>query len=130
MCIVLLTIKQPWSTNNSTTGWNSNIVPDATEPRGILSRIQPFETQYAIKAAIPRVVGMGVPSKYFALPVASLGTLATETLKRARRERPQRTKKVRRRWSTGVRSPMAKATAAGETPKETCEAALAITVIG
>jgi hypothetical protein len=68
-----------------------------------------------------RVVGMGVPSKYFDFPVASLGRAATVTLKRARRVRPQRTKKVRKRWSTGVRRPMAKATAAGATPKEIWE---------
>ena len=64
-------------------------------------------------------VGIGVPSKYWLLPVASLGTFATVMLKRARRVRPQRTKKVRKRWSTGVRRPMAKAAAAGETPNET-----------
>jgi hypothetical protein len=64
-------------------------------------------------------MGIGVPSKNLALPVASLGTRAAVTLKRARRVRPQRTKKARRRWSTGVRSPREKAAAAGETPKET-----------
>ena len=61
-----------------------------------------------------------MPSKYCDFPVASLGTLATVMLKRASRVRPQRTKKVRRRWSRGVRRPMAKAAAAGEMPKETC----------
>lgn len=65
------------------------------------------------------VVGMGVPSKYFDFPVASFGRAWTVTLKRARRVKPQRTKKVRNIWSTGVRIPMAKAAAAGETPKET-----------
>jgi hypothetical protein len=35
--------------------------------------------------------------------------------------RPQRTKNVRRMWSTGVRRPIAKAATAGETPKETCD---------
>ena len=64
---------------------------------------------------------MGVPSKYLLFPVASLGTLATVILNRASLVRPQRTKKVRKRWSTGVRRPMAKAEAAGATPKETCE---------
>jgi hypothetical protein len=39
-------------------------------------------------------------------------------LKRARRVSPHSTKKVRNRWSTGVRSPMAKAETAGATPKE------------
>jgi hypothetical protein len=69
--------------------------------------------------AIDRVVGMGVPSKYLDFPVLSFGKSATVTLKRASRVRPHRTKKVRRRWSTGVRMPIAKAAAAGETPKDT-----------
>ena len=60
-----------------------------------------------------------MPSKYLLFPVASFGTLATVILKRAKRVRPHRTKKVRKRWSTGVRSPMAKAAAAGERPNET-----------
>lgn len=64
-------------------------------------------------------MGIGVPSKYCDFPVASLGTMATVTLKRARRVRPQSTKKERRRWSRGVRRPREKAAAAGETPKET-----------
>jgi hypothetical protein len=63
-------------------------------------------------------VGIGVPSKYFDLPVASLGSIATVTLKRARRVRPQRTKKVSRMWSSGVRRPREKAAAAGATPKD------------
>jgi hypothetical protein len=61
---------------------------------------------------------MGVPSKYLAFPDASLGMEVAVTLKRARRVRPQRTKKARQRWSRGVRMPIAKARAAGETPKE------------
>jgi hypothetical protein len=60
-----------------------------------------------------------VPSKYLLFPVASLGTLATVILKRASLVRPQSTKNVRKRWSIGVRKPMANAAAAGETPKET-----------
>lgn len=119
-CRVLLVIKQPLSTNKPTTGWNSNIVPVAQVPNGRFSRIHPFLTQYAIKAAIDRDVGIGVPSKYLLFPVASLGTLATVMLKRARRVKPQRTKNVRKRWSTGVRRPIANAAAAGESPKETC----------
>jgi len=35
--------------------------------------------------------GMGVPSKYFDLPVASLGNMLTVTLKRASRVRPHKT---------------------------------------
>ena len=53
------------------------------------------------------------------LPVASFGTFATVILKRARRVSPQRTKNVRKTWSRGVRRPIAKAAAAGETPNET-----------
>jgi hypothetical protein len=114
----LLVIRIPLSTNRPTTGWNSKDVPVATVPRGTLSKIQPLETQYDINAAMEREVGIGVPSKYLLFPVASLGTLATVILNRARRVRPQRTKKVRNRWSTGVRRPMAKAAAAGDTPNE------------
>lgn len=68
--------------------------------------------------AIDRVVGIGVPSKYLDLPVLSLGKTATVTLNRASLVRPQRTKKARIKWSTGVRIPRAKAAAAGETPNE------------
>ena len=66
-----------------------------------------------------RDVGIGVPSKNCDLPEASFGRVDTVTLNLARRVRPQRTKKASRRWSTGVRSPIAKAVAAGETPKDT-----------
>jgi hypothetical protein len=64
------------------------------------------------------VVGIGVPSKYFDFPVASLGSAWTVTLNRASRVRPHKTKKVSMRWSTGVRRPMANAATAGDTPKE------------
>jgi len=63
---------------------------------------------------------MGVPSKYLLFPVESLGTAETVTLKRARRVRPQRTKKERRSVSRGVRRPRAKAQMVGATPKEIC----------
>jgi hypothetical protein len=66
-----------------------------------------------------RVVGIGVPSKYLDFPDLSFGSNATVTLNRASRVRPQRTKKVRRRWSTEERTPMEKAAAAGAMPKET-----------
>lgn len=117
--IVLLVIMQPQSTNSPTTGWNSQIVPAPQVPIGIASSTQPLLTQYAISPAIESEVGIGVPSKYLLLPLASLGTLATVMLKRARRVRPQSTKKVRKRWSAGVRMPIAKAATAGETPNET-----------
>lgn len=45
ICMVLLTIRQPWSTNINATGWNSKGVPFAAIPSGISSRIQPWETQ-------------------------------------------------------------------------------------
>lgn len=93
--MVLLVIMQPLSRNKPTTGWNSKAVPVNQVPKGIASRIHPFDTQYAINAAIDREVGIGVPSKYLLFPVASLGTLPTVTLKRANRVSPQRTKKVR-----------------------------------
>ncbi len=72
-----------------------------------------------------------MPSKYFDFPVASLGRAWTVTLKRARRVKPQSTKKVRIKWSTGVRKPIAKAAAAGETPNDTyfCQHILAIMFI-
>jgi hypothetical protein len=65
-----------------------------------------------------RVVGIGVPSKYLDLPVASLGRCETVTLKRARRVRPERTKKVSRRVSVKERRPRAKADTAGARPNE------------
>lgn len=116
---VLLVIKHPLRMKSPTTGWNSNIVPDAQVPSGRSSRIQPWLTQYAINAAIDKEVGIGVPSKYWLFPEASFGTFATVILKRARRVSPHRTKNVRKKWSAGVRRPMAKAAAAGERPKET-----------
>ena len=61
---------------------------------------------------------MGKPSKYLDLPELSFGREETVTLKRARRVRPQRTKKARARLSSGVRRPRAKAATAGATPKE------------
>jgi hypothetical protein len=71
-----------------------------------------------MRPSIHIVVGMGVPSKNLDFPELSLGKVWTVTLKRARRVRPQSTKKARRRWSIGVRRPMEKAATAGETPKD------------
>lgn len=78
---------------------------------------------------IESVVGMGVPSKYFDLPLASFGRDWTVTLKRARRERPQRTKKVRIMVSRKERKPRANAHDAGAIPKEIL-AALAYSSFG
>lgn len=65
-----------------------------------------------------RDVGIGVPSKYFDFPLLSLGRTAAVTLNRASLVKPQRTKKLRNRWSAEVRIPRAKAATAGATPKE------------
>ena len=78
-----------------------------------------MEIQKAISDAIDKLVGMGVPSKYFDFPVLSFGRTDTVTLNRASRVSPQRTKKVRKRWSSGERIPIANAATAGEIPKET-----------
>lgn len=73
---------------------------------------------------IDKLVGIGSPSKYLALPLASLGTLPVVTLKRANRARPERTKQVRKSWSSGVRMPEANAHIDGATPKEICQGML------
>lgn len=97
ICIDLLTIRQPCTTKSNTIGWNSKAVPWAVMPHGRSSSTQPWETQYAISETIESVVGIGVPSKYFDLPLLSLGRTATVTLNRANRVNPHRTKKVRNR---------------------------------
>ncbi len=51
------------------------------------------------------LVGMGVPSKYFTLPVALSDRSAAVTLKRARRLTPHTTKKVRHSMSQPPRRP-------------------------
>lgn len=66
-------------------------------------------------------VGIGVPSKYFDFPLLSLGRTAAVTLKRANLVKPQRTKKLKNRWSAKVRIPRANAATAGATPKEICK---------
>lgn len=122
ICILLLTMAHPQPTKTPTIGWTSPQPPSAQTPPIIPSlppSTLPAHTHHAIAATIPKLVGIGVPSKYLDFPVASLGTLATVTLKRAKRVRPQRTKKERSRVSIGLRRPRAKAHTAGETPKET-----------
>lgn len=64
--------------------------------------------------------GIGSPSKYEDLPVASLGIRATVALNLASRVRPQQMKVVRMKISPVLRSPMVKARKAGATPKEIC----------
>ena len=98
--------------------WHSAMEPFANRPSGRLSSTHPRCSQTAIIAVMPIVVGIGVPSKYAAFPDASFGTVAAVTLKRARRDKPQRTKKERSKLSTGVRSPNENAATAGEIPKE------------
>jgi len=130
MWIVLLPIAQPCNTHIKHTGCHSHQVPLPQTPNGTLSSIQPFQVHIAIRSAsVHMVVGIGVPSKYLDLPDSSLGRVCTVTLKRARRVRPQRTKKVRRRWSTGVRRPIANAAAAGATPKDTCKAKSVLSIV-
>ena len=72
----------------------------------------------AIMASRARVVGIGNPSKNFAFPDASLGRDEAVTLKRARRERPERRKKARIRESRRVLMPRLYAIAHGATPNE------------
>lgn len=122
ICILLLTMAHPQATNNSAMGCTSNKPPSAqTLPITPFSPppTLPVHTHHAMAATMHRLDGMGVPSKYLDLPVASFGSAATVTLKRASRVRPQRTKNERRRVSRGVRRPSAKAQTAGDTPKET-----------
>jgi len=79
----------------------------------------PCHKQYAMAVTNPRVVGIGNPSKYFALPVLSLGSEAAVTLNRARRESPERRKKARINVSTVVRRPRVYAATEGATPNDT-----------
>ena len=61
-------------------------------PSGMLSCIMSKYVHVAMIAdEVRQANGMGVPSKYCDFPVLSLGSIATVTLKRARRVRPQRT---------------------------------------
>lgn len=120
MCNVLLTIKHPCTTKKPTAGWTSRM-PCPTTPNGISCRIQRWLTQYAITPTIVNDMGIGVPSKYFDLPVLSLGRAETVTLKRASRRSPHITKNVRNRWSRAVRIPIANAAAAGAAPNEIWE---------
>lgn len=105
-------------TNSSTTGCISSSVSANATPPGTASWMRPVHTHQAMSPSRANVVGMGVPSKNFALPVASLGIVEAVTLNRARRVSPQRMKNPRQRWSAAVRMPMANATTAGETPNE------------
>src|SRR5690606_10147858 len=94
--------------------------PCATIPNGKSSRYLPFIKEIHIKNTKDSVVGIGVPSKYFDFPVSSFGRLATVTLKRARRLRPQKTKNVRSTVSRKVRKPSTKAQEAGAAPNVIC----------
>lgn len=120
MCIVVLSIEHPWSANNPTTGCTSNLVSLAQIPNGKSVSIHPISTQYAIMPIVARENAIGTPSKYLLFPDSSLGIKETVTLNRARRVRPQRTKKDRKRWSTGVCTPIATAMTAGAMPKDNC----------
>ena len=78
----------------------------------------------------PSDVGIGVPSKYLLLPLASLGSTETVTLNRASRVRPQRTKNVRQSVSRTDRKPMVNATMAGATPNEIYSSPVASVAVG
>ena len=121
MCILLLTIAHPCATKTPTIGCICNPMPRFQLPPTtpwLPPSTFPFQTHHAIQKTIPKEVGMGVPSKYLLLPVLSFGKEDTVTLKRARRLKPQRTKNERRKVSTTVRRPRAKAHTAGATPKD------------
>lgn len=118
--MVLLVMAQPWSTNRNTTECTSSGVPANITPPGTESWSRPVHAHQLMSETSAKVVGIGVPSKYCALPLASLGIVAAVTLNRARRVSPQRMKNPRHRWSAGVRMPMANAITAGETPNEIC----------
>lgn len=63
-----------------------------TTPRGRFSCIRPMNVKVAMIADdVKHANGIGVPSKYLDLPLASFGSIATVTLNRASRVSPQRT---------------------------------------
>src|SRR5258706_10774038 len=104
-----------WTSPLCLLSFHNVITPNGTSSS---PSIQPFLVQKASMATRTRVVGVGRPSKYFDLPVASLGMIATVALKRARRARPQQMKQVRMTVSNHVRKPIANASIAGATQKE------------
>lgn len=90
--MVRLVIRTPFITKIAAAGWNSNAVPGRRVPKGSLSWIMSRKVKVAMMAEeVKQANGMGVPSKYFDLPVASLGNMLTVTLKRASRVRPHKT---------------------------------------
>lgn len=121
---VLLTMAAAHAPKIRLATWTSPLCPlsfhNVITPNGTSSSpsIQPFLVQKASMATRARLVGVGRPSKYFDLPVASFGTIATVALKRARRARPQQMKQVRMTVSNHVRKPTANASTAGATQKE------------
>jgi len=119
ICSDLETIQHPCAKNNPTTGCTSKMDSFAPiVPSGIDSCVQLCEAQNAISATMLKLVGIGKPSKYAALPLLSFGTLPVVTLKRANRASPARTNTVRKSWSSGVLRPRANAAAPGATPKD------------
>ena len=119
--IVFETMRQPHTTNTPTIGCtppksSSAIIPPSTPSRP--PSTMPRDVAMAMPNTKLNDVGIGNPSKYLLLPVASFGTAATVTLNRARRVSPHRTKKERNSVSRGVRRPRANAAVAGATPKE------------
>ena len=100
---------------------NASIIPPG-KPAGLPGgpSIRPVATHTAMHATSPRLEGIGNPSKYFDLPVSSLGSIATVALKRASRAKPQHTNVVRMNMSQVLRRPIVNAKNAGATPNEIC----------
>ena len=91
-CSVLLTIKHAISRNKAVQACTSTGVPSSNKPYGSFSCIQPPLVRIvSIVSVVKQAKGIGVPSKYFDLPVASLGSIATVTLNRASLVNPHRT---------------------------------------
>ena len=118
---LLLTIAHPHAKNRILATWTLHGFPSAKTPKGnpVPPSCQPFHKHIPIIASMHSVVGIGNPSKYFALPAESLGSEAAVTLKRANLERPERRKKERMNVSTVVRRPRVNASTDGATPNDT-----------
>ena len=121
---VLLTMAAAQQPKTIETTCNSPLPPSVPQRRRVPPGIPDFPSicsvhvQYVKTATRPSEEGMGKPSKYFALPEASLGTDATVALKRASRASPQQMNPVRTTVSRYVRRPTTNASKAGATPNE------------
>lgn len=104
-----------WTSPLCSLSFHNVITPSGTPSS---PSIHPSLHQQASMTTRARLVGVGSPSKYFDLPVASFGMIAAVALKRARRARPQQVKQARMTVSNNDRKPTANASAAGATQKE------------